>query len=63
MITIGVASITQVTHVRNKIVTFKGGHLIMSIKCDKNDLPYYKELLKKDRIRSLSLPLGAISFL
>ena len=45
---IGVAHITQVTHVRTKIVTFKGGHL-----CDKKDFPYHKELLLKERIRSL----------
>ena len=42
---IGVATITQVTHVRNKIQ----GRL----QCDKNDFPYAKELLIKERIRSL----------
>ena len=46
--TIGVAPIAQITHVRNKIVTFKGGHL-----CDISDFLYYKELLIQERIRSL----------
>ena len=47
--TIGVASITQYTHVRNKIVTLKGG----MTSNDKSAFPYLKELLLKERIRSL----------
>ena len=37
-----------VTHVRNKKVTFKGDHSMC-----KSDLSYRKELLLKERIRSL----------
>ena len=35
---------------RNKIVTFKGDHL-----CHKNDLPFYKELLIKERFVSFEI--------
>ena len=45
MMPIGVAPITQVSHVRNKKVTFKGGHLMW--------FPYYKELLIKESIHSI----------
>ena len=37
-----------VTHMRNKKVTFKGGHLLWQ-----SDFLYHKELLLKERIRSL----------
>ena len=45
---IGVVIITQLRKCVIKIVTFKGGHL----KCGKSDLPYQRELLLKERIRS-----------
>ena len=45
---IGVAPITQLRMCIIKIVTFKGGHL-----SGKRDFPYHKELLLKERIRSL----------
>ena len=45
---IGVAPLAQVTHVRNKSSNIQGRSLKIS------DFLYYKELLIKERIRSLS---------
>ena len=45
---IGVAPITQVTQVRNKNSNIQGRSLNVI-----SDFPYYKELLIKERIRSL----------
>ena len=46
---IGIAPITQVTHVCNKNSNIQG----RSLNVIKSDFPYYKELLIKERIRSL----------
>ena len=46
---IGVAPITQVNQVRNENSNIQG----MSLYVAKSDFPYYKELLIKERIRSL----------
>ena len=50
MFRIGVAPITQVTHVRNKYYSNIQGR---SLKVIKSGFPYYKVLLKKEIIRSL----------